>query len=149
MASWYLIPQWASCISSLRLCSHTDMVRLPHRYHPFVFSTERSRCSVDVGSVLRSGFWPFWPFFWARTLPWKIPITIEVLEHKILEFFRSFRTEKDGTNPENLCSNTPIVMGIFHDNVLAQKKGQKGQKPDLKTLDVGWHNRSLGKEMRR
>jgi hypothetical protein len=32
------------------------------------------------------------------------------------------------------CSKTPIVMGNFNGNVLAQKNAKKGKRPDLKAL---------------
>jgi len=51
---------------------------------------------------------------------------------KFSEFFGLLGPEKTGLNPEILCSNTPIVMGIFNGNILAQKRGQKGKKLDLK-----------------
>ena len=38
------------------------------------------------------------------------------------ENFPVLRPEKDRTDPEILCSDTPIVMGNFNGNVLAQKK---------------------------
>jgi hypothetical protein len=45
--------------------------------------------------------------------------------------------KKDWTDPEILCSQTPIVVGNFYSNILAQKKGQKTKKLDFQTLASG------------
>ena len=69
--------------------------------------------------------------FAASTLPFKFPNTTGVPEKEI---FPVLGPEKDRTDPEILCSNTPIVMGNFDYKVLAQKKCQKTKKLDFQAL---------------
>jgi hypothetical protein len=64
-------------------------------------------------------------------LPLKFPNTTRAPEK---ENFLVLRLKKDWTDPEILCSNTPIVMGNFYGNVLAQKRGQNAKRPDFQTL---------------
>ena len=69
--------------------------------------------------------------FAASTLPLKFPNTTGVPKK---EKFPVLGPEKDRTDPEILCSHTPIVMGNFNGNILAQKKGQKAKRPDFQAL---------------
>ena len=73
----------------------------------------------------------FFGSFAASMLPQKFPNETGAPEKEI---FPVQDRKKDRTDPEILCSQTPIVMGNFYGNVLAQKKGQKTKKPDFQAL---------------
>jgi len=69
--------------------------------------------------------------FAASTLPQKFPNETWAPEKEI---FPVQDRKKDRTDPGILCSQTPIVVGNFYSNILAQKKGQKTKKPDFQAL---------------
>jgi len=66
--------------------------------------------------------------FVAGTLPQKFPNETGAPKK---ENFPVQDQKKDWTNPEILCSQTPIAVGNFYGNILAQKKGSKNQKTGL------------------
>ena len=77
-----------------------------------------------AASVWKSGFLAFWPFFWARTLPLKFPITIRVWEHKISGSVWSFSSLRTG---KFSFSGALVVLGNFNRNVLAAKLPKKAK----------------------
>ena len=82
-----------------------------------------------TASVWKSGLLPFLVYFWARTLPSKFPIIIEVLEHKILGLVRLI----SGLLTGNFSfSGTPVSMKKLNGNVPAAKLPKKAKDRTFK-----------------
>ena len=80
-------------------------------------------------SVWKSGLLPFLVYFWARTLPSKFPIIIEVLEHKILGLVRLI----SGLITGNFSFlGTPVSMKKINGNVPAAKLPKKAKDRTFK-----------------
>ena len=83
----------------------------------------------DLSSVWKSSLLPFLVYFWARTLPSKFPIIIEVLEHKILGLVRLI----SGLLTGNFSFlGTPVSMKKINGNVPAAKLPKKAKDRTFK-----------------